>query len=169
MLRSSRGVLLRDLPPGASPGRSPPRVEAGLGPVLEFMKLLWAVDHGLQSASRRIRATMGVTGPQRLVVRLIGRFPSVTAGQLARLLHLHPSTLTGILQRLEAGSLIRRESDPADARRARFVLTPKGEKVDQRLAGTVEAAVRNILNVAPASQLAAARTLLVRLAAELEG
>src|SRR2546423_15613008 len=52
-----------------------------LGPVLEFMKQLWAVDHGLQSASKRMEASFGITGPQRLVVRIVGRFPGIAAGR----------------------------------------------------------------------------------------
>jgi len=53
-----------------------------LGPVLEFMKQLWAVDHGLQSVSKRMEARFGITGPQRLVVRIVGRFPGISAGAL---------------------------------------------------------------------------------------
>ena len=40
-----------------------------LGAVLDFMRLLWAVDHALQSTSKRMESTFGLTGPQRLVVR----------------------------------------------------------------------------------------------------
>jgi len=54
-----------------------------LGPVLEFMKLLWAVDHGLQSISKHMESRFGITGPQRLVVRIVGRFPGISAGALA--------------------------------------------------------------------------------------
>jgi MarR family transcriptional regulator, organic hydroperoxide resistance regulator len=40
--------------------------------VLQFMQLLWAVDHGLQRASKGMLRRLGVTGPQRLALRLIG-------------------------------------------------------------------------------------------------
>src|SRR5437868_12246913 len=97
-----------------------------LGPILEFMKLLWAVDHGLQSTSKRMEASYGITGPQRLVVRIVGRFPGISAGGLAEVLHVHPSTLTGVLRRLEARGVLQRKADPSDARRALFGLTPRG-------------------------------------------
>src|SRR5439155_8811053 len=64
-----------------------------LGAVLDFMRLLWAVDHSLQSASKRMEAAYGITGPQRLVVRIVGRFPGIAAGRVAEILHVHPSTL----------------------------------------------------------------------------
>ena len=36
-----------------------------LSPELEFMRLLWAVEHGLQTTSKRMARRIGVTGPQR--------------------------------------------------------------------------------------------------------
>ena len=57
------------------------------------------------------RSELGVTGMQRVVIRLIGRFPSVTAGRLAELLHVHPSTLTGVLKRVVERGFVHRERD----------------------------------------------------------
>src|SRR5919108_5083730 len=82
-----------------------------LGAVLDFMRLLWAVDHSLQSASKRMESQHGITGPQRLVVRIVGRFPGIAAGRVAEILHVHPSTLTGILKRLEQRGILQRRSD----------------------------------------------------------
>src|SRR5713226_7752815 len=93
-----------------------------LGSVLDFMRLLWAVDHALQSASKRMESAFGMTGPQRLVVRIVGRFPGIAAGRVAEILHVHPSTLTGVLKRLEARGILQRKPDPLDARRALFML-----------------------------------------------
>src|SRR5437588_7169226 len=115
-----------------------------LGAVLDFMRLLWAVDHALQSASKRMEAIHGITGPQRLVVRIVGRFPGIAAGRVAEILHVHPSTLTGILKRLEGRGVLQRRSDPRDARRALFGLTLKGKKLDTAKTGTVEQAVRRV-------------------------
>jgi DNA-binding MarR family transcriptional regulator len=64
------------------------------------MQLLWAVVHELEITSKRMTGEIGVTGPQRLVLRVVGLFPGLSAGELATILHLHPSTLTGVLQRL---------------------------------------------------------------------
>jgi len=141
--------------------------ELALGQVLEFMQALWALDHELQSSSKRQEAATGVTGPQRLVVRMVGRFPGLTAGQLSEILHLHPSTLTGVLKRLELRGLLARRADPADARRARLVLTAAGRAVDAARGGTVEAAVRRALGRLPGRAVAGAREVLDQLAREL--
>ena len=140
---------------------------AALGSVLDFLRLLWSVDHGLDRRSKRMESELGVTGMQRMVIRLIGRFPEVSAGRLADLLHVHPSTLTGVLKRLTDRGFIGREKDPGDARRSKFVLLPEGQKIDSTQAGTVEAAVRRALSRIPPETVDAARTVLSAVAEEL--
>lgn len=140
-----------------------------MGEVLEFMRLLWALDHGLQTVSKRMESTLGVTGPQRLVLRIVGRQPGISAGAIASTLHLDPSTLTGILQRLQARGFLERKKDSMDARRALFRLTLKGKRVDaKRRTETVEAAVRLALDELPEAKVAAARDVLTALAKALE-
>jgi MarR family transcriptional regulator, organic hydroperoxide resistance regulator len=139
-----------------------------LGRVLEFMRVLWAVDHALQSTSKWMEVRLGVTGPQRLVIRMIGCFPGVSAGALASLLHVHPSTLTGVLRRLADRGAIRRSADPYDSRRALFSLTTRGLRIDRLRSGTVESAITRALGRAPARNLAAARGMLTRVALELD-
>jgi DNA-binding MarR family transcriptional regulator len=131
-----------------------------LGSVLEFIRLLWELDHELQSASKRMEADHGITGPQRMTIRILGRHPGLSAGELAEILHLHPSTLTGILGRLESRELIERQTDPRDGRRARFVLRPKGVQADRLRTGTIEAAIRRVLTEVPEERLAATRQTL---------
>ncbi len=138
-----------------------------LGEVLDFLRLLWSIDHGLQTTSKRMESQLGVTGLQRMVLRLVGRFPGISAGNLARILHVHPSTLTGVLKRLEDKQLVTRSSDPLDARRALFTLTSRGRALDVPTTGTVEASVQRALEKIPQSRVAAARELLNALAEEL--
>jgi DNA-binding MarR family transcriptional regulator len=142
---------------------------SALGPVLEFMSALWTLDHALQSASKRMEARLRVTGPQRLVIRIVGRFPGMTPGELAEILHLHPSTLTGILKRLTARGLVARRPDPRDARRARIQLTPRGRAVDAVRSGTVESSVRRALAQLPERNVRIARDVARALALELDG
>jgi len=109
--------------------------------VLAFMQGLWAVVHRMERLSKQMGSRRGVTGPQRLVLRLIGLLPGLSAGALAAMLHLHPSTLTGILQRLDEQGLISRSADPQDGRRTIHRLTRRGGRVTARNTGTVEGAV----------------------------
>lgn len=139
-----------------------------LGNVLGFMQLLWAVAHGLESISKRMRLTHGVTGPQRLVVRLIGHFGEPSPGELATVLHVHPSSLTGVLHRLERGRFIRRRKDPTDRRRAILSLTPNGMRLNARTGGTVESSVQQTLEGFPRATVEASREVLSALARALD-
>jgi DNA-binding MarR family transcriptional regulator len=138
-----------------------------LDEVLDFLGLIWNVDHALQSLSKRMSSQSGITGPQRLVLRLIGAFPGSAAGQLAEKLHLHPSTLTGVFARLEERGWIKRSADDADKRRAIFTLTRRGQVVDGKTEGTVEDAVRSTLARTSPADLRAAAKVLKTLAEEI--
>lgn len=142
--------------------------EPKLGKVLDFMRLLWGVDHSLQSASKRMSASLGVTGLQRLVIRIVGRFPGISAGALAEILKVHPSTLTGVFDKLAERGVMKRVPDPADARRVRLELTARGRSIDELRAGTVEASIRRALTSVSDQQLAAAEHVLEAVARELE-
>ena len=136
-------------------------------PVLEFIRLMWSVDHELHRISKRMVSQLGLTAPQRLALRFIGRNPGVTFGSLAELLHLHPGTVTGIVQRLEELGLVTRERSSEDVRRMHLTLTPRGRVVDRRRKGTVEAAVRRVLGELRPTQIEEASRVMERLAAEL--
>ena len=140
-----------------------------LGEVLEFMRLVWALHHGLQATSKRMAVQLGVTGPQRLVLRLVGRRPGISAGELADLLRVHPSTLTGVLRRLEERAFLARKADPEDRRRAVLTLSAAGRAIDAVRGGTVEAAVRRVIERMPEADVEATRRMLTMLAHELGG
>src|ERR1043165_335975 len=108
-----------------------------VGETLRFMRRLWDLVHALDVSSKRMARTLGVTGPQRLVIRVIGQQPRCTARDIAVTLNMHPSTLTGVLARLEKQRAIKREIDATDRRRARFDLTPRGARIDRERRGTV--------------------------------
>ncbi len=131
-----------------------------LDPTLDFMRLLWSIEHGLQRRSKKMGANLGITGPQRLVLRVVGRFPDLSAGELAHVLRLHPSTVTGILQRLVSRGLLSRTRDPSDSRRARLRLKAKAMRHTKMSEGTVEKAVTRAMTRIGASDLRAARRVL---------
>jgi DNA-binding MarR family transcriptional regulator len=124
------------------------------------MRLLWSIEHGLQRMSKRMENDIGVTGPQRLVLRVVGQFPGLSASELAHIVRLHPSTITGILQRLVAHGLVERQRDPDDTRRVRLQLKPGALAYTRSSRGTVEKAVREALeHVGPANVRTARKVL----------
>jgi DNA-binding MarR family transcriptional regulator len=136
-------------------------------PVLEFIRQMWAIDHELQRVSKRMVARTGLTAPQRLAVRFIGRHAGLTLGGLAELLHLHAGTVTGIVRRLETLGLVVQTRSSEDSRRRHLTLTPKGQRVNRQHKGTVEAAVRRTAAIATPGELAAAARVMDLLARNL--
>src|SRR5258706_14182804 len=130
----------RPQPPADAPS-SDEDIPVPLGEVLEFLRLIWALDHRIQQASKRMERSIGLSGPQRIVLRIVGRIPGITAGRSAGILHIHPGTLPSLLGRLERRRLVRRRVDAGDRRRVLVELTPSGKRLDVEAPGTVESAV----------------------------
>ena len=135
---------------------------------MAFMQSLWELSHALDVSSKRMEQSIGVTGPQRLVIRMVGQEPGRTASDIAEALGKHPSTLTGVLARLEERGLLLRAVDPADRRRARFTLTAGGKRIDRERRGTVEAACARALNRAQGTRIKNTLETLGFLVEELE-
>lgn len=148
--------------------RHEPAPDIRLGKVLGFMRALWTLDHALQTLSKRMAATIDVTGPQRLVLRILGREPGASAGALAAILKLHPSTLTGILRRLEERGLVARDVDSDDRRRISLRLTRDGERLNGERAGTIENAIRRALVKVSPDELTTTERVLSLIVGELE-
>jgi DNA-binding MarR family transcriptional regulator len=152
-----------------SSGRRETARQPALDPALDFLRLLWSIEHGLQSTSKRMGATLGITGPQRLVLKIVSQSPGISAGELAHIVRLHPSTITGILQRLVAKGLLVRDADAADTRRVRLRVRDHARALTRRSPGTVEAAVQQVLARTPVAHVAHARAVLTAIADALEG
>lgn len=149
----------------ATPGRTdtPP-----LEPTLDFMRLLWRIEHGLQSKSKHMEAAMGITGPQRLVLRIVDRFPGLSAGELAHIVRLHPSTITGVVQRLVDKRLLAREWDRTDRRRVQLRIRPDARRLARHSRGTVESAIASALRRLAPAHISHARAVLSTIADALE-
>ncbi|WP_186002533.1 MarR family winged helix-turn-helix transcriptional regulator [Mycobacterium sp. KBS0706] len=89
----------------------------------------------------------GLTPQQHQALLAIKGFPDrdrVTIGELAeQLVQRHHSTV-GLVDRLEALGLVRREADPADRRRALVALTDRAEAVLAGLSAIHRAELRRL-------------------------
>jgi DNA-binding MarR family transcriptional regulator len=139
-----------------------------LGPALDFLQWLWRLDQALEQLSSRLEQRLGITTQQRLIVRCVGRFPGMTAGQLAGVLHVDPGTVSAALGRLEAKALVSRRKDPGDSRRVHLGLTAKGRALDVTAAAAVEEAVDDLLATTSPAELAQAVSVIARLTSLLQ-
>lgn len=136
-------------------------------PALAFLRAVWDLDHRLQSLSKRMKQSTGVTGPQRFVLKMLLLSPDTTASEIARKLFFHKSTVTVILRSLEKQKLVAKTPSTSDKRAALLALTAKGRKIAEQRSGTVEAHVRKALSRLPAREVDVARRVIEAVAAEM--
>jgi MarR family transcriptional regulator, organic hydroperoxide resistance regulator len=140
----------------------------GFPPTLEFLRRLWQLNHALERRSSQMQTELGITAQQRMVLRCLGWFGPVHAGQLADLLHLDPGTLSATLRRLEERGLVRRGRDETDSRKVRIALTEAGHALDVPTPRTVESAVERLLECTPADEIVRVQRVLEQFAQLLE-
>lgn len=134
--------------------------ELSRGDALDMLSEVWALNHAIERASVRMEARLGVTAQQRLLIRLVGRHPGITAGQLAELLCVDASTVSTSLKRLEKRKVLRRRKDVKDARRSIIELLPAGKVLDRREGASVEGAIEALLDDTPETRATAVRQFL---------
>lgn len=81
--------------------------------------------------SQAVAERIGLTSTELLALDLISRGSDVTAGHLARELHLTSGAITGLIDRMERNGYARRRHDPSDRRRVFVTATPKEVKLSE--------------------------------------
>lgn len=96
---------------------------------LMIRKSLRRIIHAVDICSRKLKADFQITGPQLVCLACVVRQAPITLTSISKNVHLSPSTLVGILDRLEARGWIRRERSSRDRRRIAIVPTEEGRKL----------------------------------------
>ncbi len=143
------------------------KADRGRNDVAELLRLMRAIEHRLQSSSKLMARDGGVTGPQRTVLRAITKEPGLSASDVAEVVQLHASTVTGILQRLLERGLVSRKKSDDDGRKAVLEVTDAGRKAGESRSAGPEIAVKRALGRFAAPDLAAAFGVLSAVAEEL--
>lgn len=99
--------------------------EAFVPAMRELVRAYQAFD---SYAERHIRQ-LGLTPPQFDVIATLGNTSGMSMGELAERTLVTKGTLTGIVDRLEAKQLVRREVPQSNRRSFTVVLTSEGEAV----------------------------------------
>ena len=93
---------------------------------LRVLQALRQIIHAVDLHSRQLLKRHKITGPQLLTLLTIKKHEPTTASGIASRIHLSPSTLVGILDRIEIKGLIRRVRDSRDRRLVYITLTEQG-------------------------------------------
>jgi DNA-binding MarR family transcriptional regulator len=76
--------------------------------------------------SKRAEKDTGITGPQLWAIKTIAECAPIKGADLARRMYLHPTTIVGILDRLEARGLVVKTRSTVDRRIVEVELTEQG-------------------------------------------
>lgn len=80
--------------------------------------------------------------------------------RLGRRAGLEPSTMTGLLDRMERDGLAKRVADPRDRRAQRICLTTEGRNIQDTVTLVVDRILSNVFEGIPAEQIKAAKDIL---------
>lgn len=83
----------------------------------------------LTEQSRRVEHETSLTGPQVWVVKMLEKSSPMKVSDLARRMYLHPATMVGLLDRLEAKGLVKRTRSENDRRVVHIDLTEQGHEL----------------------------------------
>jgi DNA-binding MarR family transcriptional regulator len=84
----------------------------------------------LTDQSRKIEHETSLTGPQLWVVKILKETSPLKVSDLARRMYLHPATMVGLLDRLEAKGLLKRTRSDKDRRVVHIDLTEQGNELE---------------------------------------
>jgi DNA-binding MarR family transcriptional regulator len=100
--------------------------------ITEIMQSLRRIIKSLQDYSQKVNSYFGITGPQLWVLKAISQSGSLSLGDLSKRMYLHPSTLTGVVDRLEKKGYVLRDRSDVDRRVVKVKLTSKGSKLAKK-------------------------------------
>ena len=112
------------------------------GPAVDAIRAIrsWLrLEQAFAAFNRELRATVGLTGAQLAMLRIVAEVGPVTLAELRGRLRLHPATLGQLVDRLKEKSMVTLSADPTDGRRRIVELTAGGRRAlhDAPLAGPV--------------------------------
>ena len=121
---------------------------------LRVFQSLRRIIRAVDLHSKKLSAQHKITGPQLMCLLAIDNQEPVTGSAIARHVHLSPSTVIGILDRLEAKELIRRQRDPKDRRLVRVSLAEQGRALVKSAPSLLQNKLAEAMNDLPEAEQA---------------
>jgi DNA-binding MarR family transcriptional regulator len=124
------------------------------------LQSLRRIIRSVEIHSRKLASTYKVTGHQLVCLLTVQEKGPLTATAIASEIHLSPSTVVGILDRLEEKRLIQRKRDRKDRRLVNVMITDLGERlVEQAPSPLQERLAQALSNLPELEQDTIARSL----------
>lgn len=96
---------------------------------LRILQSLRRIIRAVDIHSHKLASRHNITGPQLACLLAIQEAGPLTSANLAKKVYLSPSTMVGIIDRLEEKKLVERNRDRKDRRRVHISITPAGREL----------------------------------------
>jgi len=106
--------------------------------ISEIMQSLRQIFKAIQDYSQEVSKKFGITGPQLWALKTISANGNLPLGELTKKMYLHPSTVTGVVDRLEKKGYVVRDRGQEDRRVVKVHLTPKGKKLVRKAPNPIQ-------------------------------
>lgn len=111
-----------------SPTRRQPEIP-GESYDLRILQSLRRIMRVVDIQSHRLSLLHNITGPQLACLLTVKESGPLASGNIAKKNYLSPSTVVGIIDRLEKKELVVRKRDSRDRRQVFVHITPRGERI----------------------------------------
>lgn len=138
----------------AKRGGLPPGQVSAIRYDLRVLQALRRIIRAIDLHSRKLLAQHKITGPQLVCLLSIQEHEPVTPSAIARHVHLSPSTVIGILDRLEVKALLQRERDLKDRRLVHVSLTGQGRALVARAPSPLQDRLAEAMSELPETEQA---------------
>jgi len=98
----------------------------------DILRSLRRISRAIDIHSRNLATKFGLTGPQLVVLRLLGQRGPMKPSEIAIQVALSQATITGIVDRLTARQLVTRERNAKDRRLVTVTITEAGRALTQQ-------------------------------------
>ncbi len=122
---------------------------------LRILQAIRRIIHAVDTYSHRMAVRHGITSPQLICLLKILEAGELSLKALAREVYLSPSTIVGIVDRLETKGLVRRERSAKDRRLVQIKATEAGERLGKDAPSPLQDALARAMNELPAEEKAA--------------
>ena len=112
---------------------------------LRILQALRRIIRAVDIHSHKLSSQHNITGPQLACLMVVKEDAPISSGKLAKKVYLSPSTVVGIVDRLEEKKLIKRSRDSKDRRLVHLLMTPKGEELVDAAPSLLQETLANAL------------------------
>ena len=119
---------------------------------LRILQSLRRIIRSIDIHSRKLATEHKITGPQLGCLLALKETGPLTSSKLARKVYLSPSTIVGIIDRLEEKGLVQRSRDSRDRRLIHICITTAGQELVAAAPSLLQDTLSNALVELPESE-----------------